>query len=170
MECKVVRQFLDAYSNQALGDEQMKAIEEHLFTCDNCFQAYTESQEFLVDLADPELQRMVLTEPPPLPDDFTATVLQRIEAEKPQGVNVIWPWLRRHWTRRQYASVAYAMSATMVVVSAGNGLFLWNKSTDRLAVWVAQGEAYWSALVAYLGPVFEWFNNLGQALSALLHL
>lgn len=168
MECKVVRQFLDAYLNQALGDDQMKGIEEHLFECDECFAALSESQELLVDLADPELQRAVLTEPPPLPDDFTARVMQRIEDEQPKKVNVIWPWLRKHWTRRQYASVAYAMSATMVVVSAGNLLFLWNESTDRLAVWAAQGQAYWEAFQAFTAPAFQWLGQAWQALMALL--
>lgn len=168
MECKVVQQFLDAYLNQALGDEQMKSIEDHLFTCDDCFKALSKSQELLVDLEDPVLQRAVLTEPPPLPEDFTAQVMQRIEDEHPKRVNVIWPWLRKHWTRRQYASVAYAMSATMVVVSAGNLLFLWNESTDRLAVWAAQGQAYWEALQAFMAPGFQWLAQIWQMLFALL--
>lgn len=168
MECKVVRQFLDAYLNQALGDEQQKAVEEHLFECDECFRALSESQDLLADLQDPELQRMVLTEPPPLPADFTPQVMQRIEDEHPKKVNVIWPWLRKHWTRRQYASVAYAMSATMVVVSAGNLLFLWNESTDRLAVWAAQGQAYWEAFQAFTAPAVEWLGHVWQALTALL--
>jgi predicted anti-sigma-YlaC factor YlaD len=168
VECKVVRQFLDAYLNQALGDEQMQAIEEHLFGCDECFRALSESQELLTDLEDSELQRMVLTEPPPLPEDFTALVMQRIEDEQPKKVNVIWPWLRKHWTRRQYASVAYAMSATMVVVSAGNLLFLWNESTGRLAVWASQGQAYWDAFQAYMAPVGDWLLYVWQALTALL--
>jgi anti-sigma factor RsiW len=167
VECKEVRQFLDAYLSQALGDEQTKAIEEHLFTCDECFKALSESQELLADLEDPELQRAVLTEPPPLPEDFTAQVMQRIEDEHPRKVHVIWPWLRKHWTRRQYASVAYAMSATMVVVSAGNLLFLWNESTDRLAVWAAQGQAYWEAFQAFLAPSLEWLAQVWQSLITL---
>lgn len=168
MECKVVRQFLDAYLAQALGDEQSKAVEEHLFSCDECFQAMTESQVLMSDLDDPELQHMVLNEPPPLPEEFTARVMQRIEDEHPKKVNVIWPWLRKHWTRRQYASVAYAMSATMVVVSAGNLLFLWNESTDRLAVLGAQIQAYWDAFQAFTHPVAEWFSMILEALSGLL--
>ncbi|MFZ5815724.1 MAG: anti-sigma factor family protein [Bacillota bacterium] len=170
MECKAVRQSLDAYLNQALGDEQTQAMEEHLFACDDCFQALREGQELLAGLEDPELQRMVLTEPPPLAEDFTALVMQRIEDEHPRRVTLIWPWLRKHWTRRQYASVAYAMSATMVVVSAGNLLFLWNESTDRLSVWAAQGQAYWEALQAFTAPALEWLLYVWQALTALLHL
>ncbi len=168
MECKVVRQLLDAYLNQALGDEQTRVIDEHLVDCDECFRAVTENQVLLDDLDDPELQRMVLDEPPPLPEDFTAQVMQRIEDEHPKKVNVIWPWLRKHWTRRQYASVAYAMSATMVVVSAGNLLFLWNESTDRLAVLSAQVQAYWDAFQAFTHPIAEWFSMILGAVSGLL--
>lgn len=163
----MVRPLLDAYLNQALADEQSREVEEHLNQCDECFRHLTQSMELLADLEDPELERMVLDEPPPLPDDFTAQVMQRVEAERPRRVNVIWPWLRRNWSRRQFASVAYAMSATMVVVSAGNLLFLWNESTNRLAVWGAQIQAYWIALQASLGPVAEWFSALWNT---LLHL
>ncbi|MFZ5827571.1 MAG: anti-sigma factor family protein [Bacillota bacterium] len=170
MECKVVQQFLDAYLNQALGDEQTKQVEEHLFECDDCFKALAESQELVGELNDPELQHMVLTEPLPLPADFTAQVMQRVEDEHPRKVNVIWPWLRKHWTRRQYASVAYAMSATMVVVSAGNLLFLWNESTDQLSVWAAQVQAYWEAFQAFITPAFDWLVYIWQAVIALLYL
>lgn len=163
----MVQQYLDAYLDQALGEEQMATIEEHLAECDACFSLLAERQEPLDDLEDPMLQRMVLAEPPSLSPDFTAQVMQRVEAEQPAKVRSIRPWLWKNWTRRRYSSVAYAMSATMVVVSAGNLLFLWNKSTDRLAVWAAQGQAYWEALQAYVGPALNWLLDVWQALTAL---
>lgn len=170
VECKVVRQFLDDYLNQALGDEQVEAIETHLFECDQCFQALSESQAMLMELDDPELQRMVLTEPPPLPEDFTEQVMGRIEAENPGKGRLAGLWLRKYWTRRRYASAAYAMSATMVVVSAGNLVFLWNETTDQLSVWAARGQAYWDALQAIMAPASDWFFHLWQAFTALLRL
>lgn len=104
-----------------------------------------------LNLADPELQRLVLTEPSPLPPDFTDRVMELAIAERPHGVHVVWPWLRRKWSGRQYASVAYAMSATLMVVSAGELLFLWNQTTDKLGVLAVQGQAYWDAILAYAG-------------------
>lgn len=174
MECKVVRPRLAAFLELELGPEQVEAVELHLEVCDECYgrlleiQAAREDRELLGELADPVLGRMMTAEPPPLPPDFTARVMRRMEAEQPARVRPRGSWLRRSWLRRRYASAAYAMSATMLVVSAGNLLFLWNESTDRLAVWYAQGQAYWDALQAVLAPALEWLFNLWQSLFALL--
>jgi hypothetical protein len=127
-------------------------------------------RDLVGDLNEPELQAMVLNEPSPLPDDFTAQVLMRIEAEKPRGVNIVWPWLRTKWTRRSYSSVAYAMSATVVVISAGNALYLWNQTTNTASEWGAQATTYWDALQASVGGVAGYMGSLWYALLHLLHL
>lgn len=174
MECKVVRPLLGAFLELELGPEQMEAMERHLAGCDDCYgrllelQAARDDGELLSELEDPALQSVMTTEPPPLPPDFTARVMRQVAAENAARPAPLRPWLLRHWTRRRYASAAYAMSATMLVVSAGNLLFLWTESTDRLAVWYAQGQAYWDALQAYLAPCLEWLVNLWQSLSVLL--
>lgn len=167
MECKVVRQFLDAYWNQELGEEQMRAIDEHLSGCDECLRLLG-GQELLADLADPELERLMLT-PPPLPESFTAQVMERVTEEQSSLLNIIGSWLKQHWIQHQYASMAYALAATIVVVSAGNWLFLWSESTDRLSVWTAQAQAYWAAFQAYVVPVSERLFSMWQALTALLY-
>jgi anti-sigma factor RsiW len=166
VECKVVRQYLNGYLDQALTPELHEAVEAHLFQCDECWQELTELRNLQTALADPLLQGMVLHAPSPLPADFTNQVMARVLDERPAGVNLIWPWLRQRWSTRQYASVAYAMSATMVIVSAGNMLYLWNQTTDRLGVWGAQTQAYWDALQAQVGGtgahVFNWLTVLFQ--------
>ncbi|HWI63030.1 MAG TPA: hypothetical protein VNT75_14375 [Symbiobacteriaceae bacterium] len=119
------------------------------------------------DLNDPELQQLVMNEPTPLPADFTDQIMARIEAERPRGVNVVWPWIRRKWSHRQVASVAYAMSATAVVVSAGELLYVWNKSTDQVALMAVKFQAYSEAAHAYLGGMgayvaaaWQWITQL----------
>jgi hypothetical protein len=119
------------------------------------------------DLDDPELQQLVLHEPSPLPADFTEQVMARVDAERPRGVNVVWPWIRRKWSHRQVASVAYAMSATTVVVSAGEVLYVWNKSSDTVALMAVKAQAYAEAANAYFGGMgayvaaaWQWITQL----------
>ncbi|MGE5676063.1 MAG: anti-sigma factor family protein [Mycobacterium leprae] len=170
MECNEARRLLDAYLDQALSTEQAEALEAHLNECDACWQEMTAQQGLLADLQDPELQRMMLNEPSPLPGDFTAQVMERVEAERPTGLNLVWPWLKRRWSSRQYTSVAYAVGATMVVVSASNLLFLWNQTTDRLGVWSAQGMAYWEGFQAQLGGAAAYLASFWHAITIFLHL
>lgn len=167
MECQEVRQYLGRYLDSALDDEQSLGVETHLNECDACWQELTAMRDLTLDLEDPGLQRMVLTDPTPLPTDFTDRVMERVMAERPHGVNVVWPWLRQKWSRRQYASVAYAMSATLMVVSAGELLFLWNQTTDKLGVMAVQGQAYWEAIQAYAGSAGEYLASFWQWLAGL---
>lgn len=126
--------------------------------------------ELPVNLHDPELHRAIRHEPAPLPADFTREVMSQIEAEQPTGVRLVWPWLRRRWSRKQVASVAYAMSATMVVVSAGNLLFLWNETTNRLGALGDQLSAYWEAVQAHAVGLGVYTSLAWQALLDLLRL
>lgn len=167
MECNEVRELLDIYLAQALTADEAQAVEAHVNQCDACRQEMEQMRELWSALDDPDLEHMVMAEPTPLPEDFTAQVMQRIEAERPKGLNLVWPWLNRRWTRRQYASVAYAMSATLVVVSAGELLFLWNQTTNRLELWSAQFEAYSEAAQAHLGGTAIYLSSFWQWLTGL---
>lgn len=167
MKCEEARRYRDAYLAQELTDEQALDFEAHVNECECCWMELVELRDFDLDLNDPALQQMVMSEPSPLPGDFTAQVMARIEEERPTGLNVIWPWVRQKWSRKQVASVAYAMSATMVLISAGELLFLWNQTTDRLSVFAAQSQAYWDALnahagglAAYLAAAWQWLIQL----------
>lgn len=165
MDCSNVRLNLDAFLAQALPDDQQQALEMHLNECDGCWQEMIACRNLTLDLNDP-----LLAEPAPLPANFTALVMARIEAEQPRGLNLVWPWLRQKWSRRQVASAAYAMSATMVVVSAGNVLFLWTESTSRLSTWAGQAQAYWDAFQAYLGVPGDYLSLLWQGALSLLRV
>jgi hypothetical protein len=150
-----------------LTDEAATAFEAHVNECESCWQELVELRDLGLDLDDPALQRMVMAAPSPLPDDFTDQVMSRIEAERPRGVNVVWPWVRQRWSRRQVASAAYAMSATAVVISAGELLYVWNQTTDRLGVLAVQSQAYWDAAMAhasgyssYLLAAWQWIGHL----------
>lgn len=165
-----MRQHLQGYLDQALTPELQHTVEKHLYRCETCWPAFTELRDLQIALGDPDLHTMMLHEPSPLPEDFTAQVMARVYDERPTGVNLILPWLRQRWSGRQYASVAYAMSATMAIVSAGNMLYLWNQTTDRLALWGAQSQAYWDVLQAQAGgtgayvtaSLSHWFAALSQ--------
>lgn len=170
MSCNEVQQYLLEYLDQALTPEVTQRVEAHLFECDQCWQELSVLTDLSNDLHHPDLQRMVLRDPTPLPSDFTDQVMQHVASERPTGLNLVWPWLQRRWSRRQYASVAYAMSATMVVVSAGNLLFLWNQTTNRFGLWMAQGQAYSDALMAYLGGAGLYLNVLWQGTLEFLRL
>lgn len=127
-------------------------------------------RDLIDELNDPALQSLVLTEPSPLPEDFTAQLLMRIEAEQPRGVNIVWPWLRSRWSRRQYASVAYAMSATVVIISASNALFLWNQTTNALGDMADTTSTYWDALQASVGGAAAYLGSLWYGILHFLHL
>ncbi len=167
MKCSDVLLRLEAYWAEELTGAERADFDAHLEGCAEC-RYLVEGRELLSDLADPELARMVLTEPPPLPDDFTERVMARVEAERPRPFAFLWPWLRGHWSIHQYASVAYALAATLVVVSLGNRFFLWSQATDRLAVWTAKGQAYWAAIEAWAGPVSDRLLSMWYALTALV--
>ncbi len=167
VDCSLVRRNLDRYLERKLTPELTDQVEVHLRHREACRQELIELQNLCAALGDSVLQDMVLNEPSPLAADFTARVMEWVAAERSAGVNLVWPWLRRRWSRRQYASAAYAMSVTIVLVSAGNMLFLWNETTDLLGVLSAQGQAYWYAAIAYLSgaggylsSVWEWLINL----------
>jgi len=168
VNCSDLHRQLEAYWAQALGEDERRACEAHLAVCDDC-RFLVEGRDLLADLNDPEVERLVLMEPPPLPDDFTARVMERVAAEQPRPFSLLWPWLRTKWSVHQYASVAYALCATILVVSLGNGLLLWGQSTDRLAVWMARGQAYWAAAEAYAAPFSQWLHSLWYALAAFLY-
>lgn len=170
MECNEARQSLGAYLDQELTDDQVARLEAHLKDCEGCRQELDEVRDLCMALDDPELQRLVLNEPSPLPADFTAQVMSSLLAEQPRGVNIIWPWLRRKWSHRQYASVAYAMSATLVVVSAGELLLLWNQTTDQIGIWLVQGQAYWEAVLAFFGGISVHLSSFWQAFVSMAHL
>lgn len=167
-----MRQLLSGYLEQALSADRSAAVEAHLHECDECWHQFQTLGEMDLTLAldDPELREMVVNEPPPLPDDFTAQVMNRVEEERPQGVNLVWPWLRRRWSRHQYASAAYAMSATVVVVSASSVLSLWTESTEQLTVWGVQAEAYWDTFLAYIGGAGSGLELLWHQLLTWLQL
>lgn len=167
MNCEEARRWRDAYLNQELTEEETLAFEAHAAECDHCWQELIELRDLGFDLNDPELQQLVLTEPAPLPADFTEQIMAHVEAERPRGVNVVWPWIRRKWSHRQVASVAYAMSATAVVVSAGELLYVWNKSSDQVALMSVKVQAYSEAASAYMGgmgaylaALWQWITNL----------
>lgn len=168
MACNEICQWLDGYLAQELTADEALAVESHVNQCDDCRQELEQMRELWSALEDPNLEHMVMAEPSPLPVDFTAQVMQQIEAEQPKGIHLVWPWLNRRWTRRQYASVAYAMSATLVVVSAGELLFLWNQTTNRLELWGAQFQAYNEAAQAHLGGTAIYLTSFWQWLTGLL--
>lgn len=168
VDCTDVRMRLQPFLDSALNTEESEGVEAHVAECDSCWQALTAMRE-----SDPGLEmdlNRLKYEPAPLPNEFTDLVMQRIHDERPKGVNLIWPWLRQKWTRKQYASAAYAMSATLVVVSAGNLLFLWNESTSLLTAWSIRLQAYWEAGGAYLGATVGFLGSLWQGLLSLLNL
>jgi len=167
VKCEEARRLRDAYLNQELTEDETSAFEAHAAECEQCWQELIELRDLGFDLDDPELQQLVINEPSPLPDDFTEQVMARVEAERPRGVNVVWPWIRRKWSHRQVASVAYAMSATAVVVSAGELLYVWNRSTDQFAIMAVKFQAYSEAAYAYLGGMgayaaaaWQWITHL----------
>jgi anti-sigma factor RsiW len=167
VKCEEARRLRDAYLDQALADDEALEFEAHVNECEGCWRELIELQDFGFDLDAPELQAMAMREPSPLPDDFTAQVMSRVETEKPAGLHMVWPWVRQKWSRRQVASFAYAMSATMVVISAGEVVFLWNQTTNQLGVWAVQAQAYWDATQAtmggasaYLMAAWQWIGNL----------
>jgi len=165
-----VRTRLELFLDQALPDEESQAVEEHLIGCESCWEEMIALRELCVDLDDPYVQQIFIAEPAPLPEDFTEQVMARVAAEQPKGINLVWPWLRRKWSRGQYASVAYAMTATMMVVSVSNLLFLWNQSSTTAAVWAVKIQAYWEAVQAYLGVPADYLGSLWHGLLHLLHL
>jgi len=168
LKCSDVLRRLEAYWDDALTEAERAAFDAHLGTCPAC-RDLVEGRDLLHDLDDPELARRVLHEPPPLPADFTARVMARVEAERPRPFALLWPWLQGSWTVHQYASAAYALAATLVVVSLGSRVFLWSQATDRLAVWAAKGQAYWAAFQAWSGPLSERLLGMWHALTAMLY-
>jgi hypothetical protein len=156
--------------DQALTDDQLRTVEGHVHECDGCWQELMVLQNLIVDLDDPKLKDLVLNEPSPLPADFTKVLMARVQAEKPAGFNLVLPWLRRKWSSRQYASVAYAMGATAVLASAGNMLFLWNQATDRITVWSAQAQAYGDAISANFGGVLLHLAAYWHGFMIFLHI
>lgn len=170
MECKVVRSKLDRFLDESLTEHEAHVIEAHISECDLCWATWSELRDTGLDLDDPTLEQMTLAGPKPLPPDFTKQVMTRIEAERPQGAHVVLPWLRQRWSKRQYASVAYAMSATMVVVSTGNLLYLWTESTTLLNEAGVRIQAYWDAVSAYSALPVTYLSSLWQGLVALLGL
>lgn len=163
MDCNEVRLNLHRFLDDALDRTQAEAMEAHLNECDDCWQQLGALRGLDLDLSD-------LGEPAPLPDDFTDRVMQRVHDERPTGVHLVWPWLRQKWSRKQYASVAYAMSATMVVFSAGNLLFLWSETSTLLSTWGIKAQAYLDAGGAYVGVPAEYISELWKGLLTLLHL
>ena len=168
MECTDVRSKLQQFSDESLQQEEAQQVEAHVAECDACWQELNTMRSFQLD---PDLSNLdQFYVPAPLPEDFTDLVMQRIHDERPTGVNLVWPWLRQRWSRRQYASVAYAMSATMVVVSASNMLFLWNESSTLLMTWGIKLTAYREALAAYLGATGDFVTMFWEGLLSLLRL
>lgn len=163
MNCSEVRRWLHRFLDNSLTIAQVEAVESHLNECDACWQEVSTLRGLDLDLSD-------LGGPAPLPDDFTDRVMLRIHDERPTGVHLVWPWLRRKWSRKQYASVAYAMSATMVVFSAGNLLFLWTETSTLLTTWGIKAQAYTDAGGAYLGVPAEYLGELWKGLLTVLHL
>jgi hypothetical protein len=166
VRCEEARRFRDTYLALELTDEQALDFEAHVNECESCWHELVELRDLGLDLDDPGLQHMVMAQPSPLPDDFTARLISHVEAEQPRGLNVVWPWLRQRWSQRQIASAAYAMSATAVVISAGELLYLWNQTTDRLGVLAIQTQAYWDATMAhasgfsaYLMAAWQWITH-----------
>lgn len=160
MKCEEARRLRDAYLKQELTEAEALDFESHTNECEACWRELVELQDLGFDLDDPELQQLVMSEPSPLPDDFTDQVMARIEAERPRGVNVVWPWIRRRWSHKQVASVTYAMTATAVVVGAGEALYLWNQTTSTLTLFVIQLQAYSDASHAYLMAAWQWLTHL----------
>jgi len=138
-------------------------VANHLSRCEACRREYRALEELNAALADPLLWAEVLADPAPLPADFSDRVMARVQAEHGNGFHLVLPWLRQRWSRGQYVSLAYALGATTVVVSLGNMLFLWSQCTQRLAVWAAQGLAFWAALQARLDAFLSgWVAALFQ--------
>lgn len=160
MTCAEARKLRDAYLNQELTEAEALDFEAHVNECETCWRELIALQDLGFDLDDPVLQQMVMSEPTPLPADFTEQVMARVEAERPRGVNVVWPWVRRKWSHRQVASVAYAMSATAVVVGAGEMLYLWNQTTNQLGILAIQFQAYLDASHAYVLGAWQWLAHL----------
>jgi len=170
MECTVAKLKLVRFLDESLTEHEARAIEAHISECDGCWAAWSELCDRQLDMDEPTLEQVMLAGPKPLPPDFTKQVMERIEADRPQGAHVVLPWLRQRWSRRQYASVAYAMSATMVVVSTGNLIYLWTQSTTMLTEAGAKAQAYWDAVGAYSTLPVTYLMSLWQGLLALIGL
>lgn len=170
MECKAARSKLDRFLDESLPAHEARAIEAHLSECDLCWAAWSELRDTQVELEDSTLEQIIHAGPKRLPPDFTNQVMARIKTERPQGAYVVLPWLRQRWSKRQYTSVAYAMSATMVVASTGNMLYLWTKSTTLLTDTGVKIQAYWDAVSAYSTLPLTYLSSLWQGLLALLGL
>lgn len=98
-----MRRQLGSYLDQESLFFEREAVEAHLKACPACRAELEELQALY----------LLLEEPEPLPAAFTLQVLERVELERPKGL--LWPWLRGKWSETTYSSLAYALTAALVV-------------------------------------------------------
>lgn len=74
MRCRKARSYLSAYCHDELSSRRRLTVSEHLLECKSC----REEEAFFREMA----ATSVRLEPPPLPDDFNAKLLNRIAHER----------------------------------------------------------------------------------------
>jgi anti-sigma factor RsiW len=168
--CIDVRPWLDRYLDQALPAEEAAIVEAHINQCEECWAELNQWQAMTRDLAHPDLQAMVLANPPPLPADFTARLMERVEAERPPAFELLWPWLRKRWSTHQITSLAYGMVAAFSIFTMGNAYMAWNLSTNQMDIWMIQATAYSDSLQANMGGLMGYSASLVHALLQFSHL
>jgi anti-sigma factor RsiW len=162
MQCWQVIDSLPDFVADRLPSVQAAALDAHLASCDSCWSAYLAAQAEDADLqvveealADPGLARLVTTEPPPLPEGWTAHLLDQIDWAPPKPV--------RWWTkalRHPVVSGTYAAAAAILVFSVAQRVFLWQTTTNGLGALFLQGELWLAALSNRLFEVGAWASDL----------
>lgn len=110
-------------------------VDWHLRRCAACRRELERERRLFLALADPRLQTQVMAAPPPLPPDFTTRVMARIRAERRRRAGLR-GLLAAGWGRWEWASVAYGLSACLVV-SAGSSPLVRSRVAGVVAAWLA---------------------------------
>lgn len=172
MQCTEVESLLGHYLSEQLDLRRRRTVEKHLKACLSCQRVLAEERELHILLADPELHVLAdqldegllmgaaldagtpLPEPAPLPDDFTARVLARLEAETlapspDEALCILLPepgvesesqaadseslynWLVRtvrHWSQERWGGAGLISTAAAAVAVIWVGAPLWHQA------------------------------------------
>lgn len=163
MKCTQARQRLDPWLAGELPADESQALQAHLAQCPGCRQELAELRQFLTHFAAAatEPTELLAAALPPLPEHFTASVMQRI-ADEASGL--LWPWLQqRRWSFRQYTGLAVAVCTTLLLFTAGNLLVQWEQQNNLVANLSTQ--VHWQWLNWQPALDFTWLR-LGAMLRA----
>nr|PZN38079.1 MAG: hypothetical protein DIU70_11505 [Bacillota bacterium] len=150
LACGKVRRHLGSYLARELPPDLAGQVEGHLRRCAACRRELERERRLFLALADPRLQAQVMAAPPPLPGDFTARVMARIRAEGRRRKG-FWGRLAAGWVRWEWSSVAYGLSACLML-SAGSSPLVRSRVAGVAAAWLApildRVIGLWADLVA----------------------